>query len=267
MKPHDLALYRQPGKPAPHPDGTWAAVAVSRPDLEADAYESRLWRIPIDTGELSPLTFGPNDSAPAISPDGRWLAFLRTAGKSAQVFVAELTGGAIASEPRQLTDHPLGARGPLEFSDSALAYLAPVPEDGRYGTDPEVGPGKEPPRHITDFTYRRDGRGFYLDRPAHVFTVALADLAMLDDPLADPPPRKRSDPPSPGAGSRPSNSRAARTPIPPSRGRAPTFSPLVRTVTPCTMTSCASRVAARSPKSKSRMPLLPAPAEPGQYTG
>lgn len=200
MKPHHLALYRQPGRPAPHPEGTWAAVAISRPDLEADAYESRLWRIRTDTGELSPLTFGPSDSAPAISPDGRWLAFLRTAGKSPQIFVAALTGGAIGSEPRQLTDHPLGVQGPLEFSDSALAYLAPVPEEGRYGTDPEVGPGKEPPRHITDFTYRRDGRGFYLDRPTHVFTFALADLAALDDPLADPPTWEGGRPALAGSG-------------------------------------------------------------------
>lgn len=200
MKPHDLALYRQPGKPAPHPDGAWAAVAISRPDVDADKYESRLWRICIDTGELTPLTFGTGDSAPAISPDGRWLAFLRTAGKSPQVFVAALTGDGVASEPRQVTDHPLGVRGALEFSDSALAYLAQVPEEGRYGTDPEVGPGKEPPRHITDFTYRRDGRGFYLDRPAHVFTIASADLAVLDDPLGDPPTAEAERPALAGSG-------------------------------------------------------------------
>src|SRR5699024_5846600 len=149
MKPHHLALYRQPGRPAPHPDGTWAAVAISRPALAADAYESRPWRIRTDTGALSPLAFGPSDSAPPISAVGRGLAFLRGAGKSPQSVVAALAGGAIGSEPRQLTAPPLGVQGPLEFSDPPLPYLAPVAEDVRYGTVPELGPGKVPPRPIT----------------------------------------------------------------------------------------------------------------------
>src|SRR5690625_1949268 len=138
MQPHHLALYLQPGRPAPHPPATWAAAAISRPDLEAVAYEPRLWRIRTDTGELSPLTFGPSDSAPAISPDGRWLAFLRTAGKSPQICVAALTGGAIGSEPRQLTDHPLCVQGTLEFSVSSLAYFAPVPDGMSYVSVPQV---------------------------------------------------------------------------------------------------------------------------------
>src|SRR5690606_41618866 len=42
----------------------------------------------------------------------------------------------------------------------------------------------EPPRLITDFSYRADGLGFRLDRPSHVFVV---DVPPLPDPTADVP--------------------------------------------------------------------------------
>src|SRR5690606_40862673 len=77
MRPEHLALFRQPSRPAVHPGGTWAAVAISRPDLDEDGYPSSLWRLDLGTGELTPLTHGTADRDPAISPDGRWLAFVR----------------------------------------------------------------------------------------------------------------------------------------------------------------------------------------------
>lgn len=194
MQPEHLALQRQPGQPAPHPSGTWAALAITRPDLEADAYHSSLWRLDLESGALTPLTTGVKDSAPVISPDGQWLAFLRAGDKSPQLHLARVDGTGLASEPRQLTDHPLGVQGGIEFFGSRILYLAAVPEQGRYGTDPEVSPGQEPPRHITDFTYRSDGKGFYLDRPTHVFTIDLSDLETLEDPQAGPFPKEADKP-------------------------------------------------------------------------
>lgn len=198
MQPHDLELFRQPGAPAPHPNGTWAAIAISRPDLTADAYHSQLWHLDTESGALKPLTSGAKDTAPAISPDGEWLAFLRATDKTPQVYLAPVNEHGLAAEPRRVTDHPLGAQGPLRFDGHRLAYLAPVPEEGRYGTDPDVGPGKEPPRHITNFTYRTDGRGFYLDRPTHVFTIDVTNAAL--DPLASAPEPKAEKPALGGTG-------------------------------------------------------------------
>ena len=43
MKPADLALVRSPGHPTLSPDGSRAVVVVSRLDLDADEYRSRLW--------------------------------------------------------------------------------------------------------------------------------------------------------------------------------------------------------------------------------
>src|SRR3954463_14122172 len=180
MRPNDLALLRTPGVPTVSPDGRIAVVAVSRPDLEADEYRSQLWAVPTDaSAPARPLTSGHRDSAPAFSPDGRWLAYLSAEpGARPQIWLLSTAGGA----PRRLTDHHLGAGAPVWARDSRrpgsiapvpgagrdgaagwgraarrLAYVARVPEQGRYGTADDVGPGAELPRLITTLKYRLDG--------------------------------------------------------------------------------------------------------------
>ena len=180
MKPADLALVRSPGQPTLSPDGTRAVVAVSRPDLDADEYRSRLWLVDT-TGATPPrpLTEGPRDGAPAWSPDGRWIAFLRTPedGKPQLHLLPADVGDA-----RPVTtdeQHPLGAGAPRWSPDSTrLAYSARVPEQGRYGTEDGRGPEKEPPRRITTLDFRRDDIGFLIDRRLHAFVL---------DPFADEP--------------------------------------------------------------------------------
>src|SRR4051812_50163167 len=77
MRPIDLALLRTPGVPTVSPDGRIAVVAVSRPDLDADEYRSQLWAVPTDgSAPARRITTGSRDSAPAFSPDGRWIAYL-----------------------------------------------------------------------------------------------------------------------------------------------------------------------------------------------
>lgn len=177
MKPENLSLLRVPGRPTVHPSGEWAVVAVQRPDLKDDAYRSRLWRVPLAGGPALALTAGPADSQPVISPDGRWIAFLRGGDGPAQLAVLDARGG----EARVLTKHRLGVTGRPAWSpdSSRIAYTAPVPEEGRYGTTEGVGPDAEPARRITTFTYRSDGAGFTLGRPTHVH--------VLDVPLAAAP--------------------------------------------------------------------------------
>src|SRR4051812_10922739 len=148
MRPIDLALLRTPGVPTVSPDGRIAVVAVSRLDLDADEYLSQLWAVPTDgSAPARAITTGHRDSAPAFSPDGRWLAYLSAEPKGRpQLHVLPAAGGA----PRRLTEHPLGAGAPVWSPDSRrVAYTARVPEDGRYGTAEGVGPEAEPPRLIT----------------------------------------------------------------------------------------------------------------------
>ncbi|MFY0108266.1 hypothetical protein ABTP98_19540, partial [Acinetobacter baumannii] len=65
------------GPAAVSPDGRTAVAAVTRLDTDADEYRSQLWVVPTDGSvPARPLTHGHRDTAPAFSPDGRWLAFL-----------------------------------------------------------------------------------------------------------------------------------------------------------------------------------------------
>ena len=176
--PADIALLRLPGTPTLSPDGSRAVVAVSRADLDDDAYRSRLWLV--DTSGATPprpLTDGPRDSAPAWSPDGRWIAFLRAPAEGKpqlHVLPADLGDARAVTTDEH---HPLGAGAPRWSPDSTrLAYSTRVPEPGRYGTEEKRTPDKEPPRRITTMWSRVDGLGFLLDRPEHVFVV---------DPFAD----------------------------------------------------------------------------------
>ncbi|WP_374204919.1 TolB family protein, partial [Actinotalea sp. C106] len=180
MIPTDLSLLRAPGAPALSPDGTTIVFSVTVPDVDADEYTGTLWTVPAD-GSLPPrrLTRGHRDTAPTWSPDGRWIAFLRAEPQGRpQLHVVEADGG----EPMLLTDAPLGVSEP-RFSPEGtrIAYLARVPEEGRYV--PGGDAGAEPPRHITTFRYRGDGVGFFRDRPQHLHLVTLPE-----DPGAGPLP-------------------------------------------------------------------------------
>jgi dipeptidyl aminopeptidase/acylaminoacyl peptidase len=193
MRPTDLELLRTPGVPTVSPDGRMAVVAVTRPDLAGDGYRSQLWAVPTDgSAPARALTSGARDTAPAFSPDGRWLAYLGAeAGGQPQVHLLPTAGGA----PRRLTDHPLGAGGPVWAPDSGrLAYVARVPQPGRLGTDPDVAPEAEPPRLITTLKYRLDGVGFLADQRSHVFVLDLPPGG-ADDGTPLPQPRQVTDGP------------------------------------------------------------------------
>ncbi|MGY1833060.1 prolyl oligopeptidase family serine peptidase [Geodermatophilus sp. SYSU D01180] len=184
MRPADLALLRTPGTPAVSPDGRMAVVAVARPDLDADAYGAQLWAVPTDgSAPARPLTSGARDSAPAFSPDGRWLAYLSAApGGHPQLHLLPTAGGGA----RRLTDAPLGAGAPVWSPDSRrLAWVARVPEEGRYGTADDVPPEAEPPRLVTRLRHRVDDVGYTADRPSCVFVLDLPPDPF--DDTGDPP--------------------------------------------------------------------------------
>ncbi len=152
MRPEDLPLLHAVSAPQVHPDGTWGVVAVTHPDLDADAYVGQLWRLDL-TGHAAPrrLTRGFRDTTPRFSPDGSLLGFLRaTPDGPPQLHVIPAAGG----EPVQVTDAKLGV---AEFAFSPdgrrLAFVARVPEEGRYGTLEGVGPAAEDPRHITTLKF------------------------------------------------------------------------------------------------------------------
>lgn len=175
MKPADLNLIRLPGRPAVAADRE-VLLPVGAPDLDADSYRGVILRVPAGEGTaVTEFTHGPHDSTPVLSPDGETVVFGR-AGESGppQLYAMPRHGG----EPRKLTDHPLGASD-VAFSPDGrrIAYLARVPEQGRYGTDPDIESGAEAPRPITRLAYRIDNVGFTTDRPQQVFVLELAQDA------------------------------------------------------------------------------------------
>ncbi|WP_189211005.1 MULTISPECIES: S9 family peptidase [Actinokineospora] len=168
MRPEDIQLLTAPGAPALR--GDLLLVGVSTPDLEADAYRGGLHRVPLAGGPAAEFTRGYRDLAPAVSPDGSRVAFLRADGKgsSPQLWVIPATGG----EARRLTDLPLGAGAPVWSPDSTrLAFTARVPEPGRYGFDGAPDAAAEAPRRITNLDFRIDDVGFLVDRPSQLFVV------------------------------------------------------------------------------------------------
>ncbi|MEV6905716.1 S9 family peptidase [Amycolatopsis sp. NPDC051071] len=194
MRPVDIEALTVPGTPALR--GDLLLTAVSRPDLKKNGYRGGLRRIDPDGGGEGPWTHGTQDSAPAISPDGRWVAFLRAEeGGKPQVHVISAAGG----DAKRITGLPLGVGVPVWAPDSRrIAFVARVPEPGRYGTENADGetpePDEEAPRHITKFFYRVDDIGFLGDRPQRLFVVdavaaldeaAPAELTPLTDDRAD----------------------------------------------------------------------------------
>ncbi len=180
VKAEQLPLLNSVSAPAAHPDGTRAVVSVTRPDFDADAYVGQLWSVPFDPARPPRrITRGFRDPAPAFSPDGSALAFLRaTPDGKPQLHVVEADGG----EPQAVTEQKLGVS---EFSwapDSRrIVFSSRVPEEGRYGTVDGVGAGSEDARLITDNQYRLNGLGYTADKPAQLFVVDVPELG------AEPP--------------------------------------------------------------------------------
>ena len=78
------------------------------------------------------ITRGFRDTRPRFSADGRLLGFLRAdAGGPPQLAIVSADGG----EPMVVTDAPLGVRDFVLSADGTrVAFIAAVPEPGRYGT-------------------------------------------------------------------------------------------------------------------------------------
>ncbi|QNG35660.1 serine hydrolase [Geodermatophilaceae bacterium NBWT11] len=151
----DLADLELPGDPAIAPDGRTVVYVLRTTDTVADADRRSLWVVRADgDGWAAParLTSGPADTAPAFSPDGNSLAFLRGGDDPAQLHVLPMAGG----EAECVTGLPLGAGRPVWSPDgSRIAFTAPV----RSGPEPE-GPAAEHAPLVTGrLDHKADGSG------------------------------------------------------------------------------------------------------------
>ncbi|GAA1941981.1 serine hydrolase [Nocardioides hwasunensis] len=163
----DLAV---PSQPALSPDGRQVAYVLRTLDCDADRAVDQLW-LADTSGDAPPrrLTHGPSDTAPAWSPDGATLAFLR----DGRVAVVALAGG----DAEAFAHLPSGASGPQWSPDGErLAFTAPVDPAGTDvpGTAPMVTRGTD---------YQADGVGMHgaVRHQLHVVGADGTGLRVLTD--------------------------------------------------------------------------------------
>ncbi|MGH9768923.1 MAG: TolB family protein, partial [Blastocatellia bacterium] len=106
----DLFKFVWIADPQISPDGSRVAFVRVWVNQKADRYDSALWITPAGGGPSRQLTAGPRDSSPRWSPDGKQLAFVRSAEKEGkpqppQIYLLAFDGG----EAQPLTDVPRGA--------------------------------------------------------------------------------------------------------------------------------------------------------------
>lgn len=154
-------------------DGSWA-VYVRRTVVRGE-YRRHLWRVGLDRGRSLQLTEGRFlDTEPSISPDGRWIAFLRAsadrraseAERTVQAWVMRSAGG--VPWPIGRLAHGVTA---LTWSpdSTTLALLAPETA-ARFIVGREADAVEPTARRMTRFDFRDDD-GFR-DRRIHLWLAA-----------------------------------------------------------------------------------------------
>jgi dipeptidyl aminopeptidase/acylaminoacyl peptidase len=156
------------------PDGEYVVYSVGTPNMEDDTATFDVWRARWDGSDRRPLTRTPDadEWQPAISPDGRWIAFLADRDgeeeeeeeeeTATQVWAMRADGG----EAEQLTDYP-GGVADFDWSPDGkrLAVIALDPER----PEGEDEPPQPAPIVIDRYYFKEDYLGWVTARRQHLY--------------------------------------------------------------------------------------------------
>lgn len=176
----DLFDFAWVGDPQVSPDGSTVAFVKVTVNAAKTSYDTSIWSVSTSgTDEPRRMTSGTRDTTPRWSPDGKFLAFVRspeTPGTTAapQLYMLSMSGG----DSWGFTSLPRGAGGPIWSPDGkwiAFGNSATPDEIARQGKPaPPPADGRETDvRVITRAVYRSDGGG-YIDNnhPNHLWVIS-----------------------------------------------------------------------------------------------
>ncbi len=188
----DLFKFVWIADPQISPDGSRIAFVRVHVNQKADRYDSALWIVSTNDGSVRQLTAGPRDTSPKWSPNGNFLAFVRSPEREGrpqppQIYLLPIDGG----EAQALTEVASGAAAPVWSPDGkSIAFASSIRADdvAKKATAKNVTEGgemKDPAaektpervsdvRVITRAAYRSNGGG-YLDpkRRTQLWTVSV----------------------------------------------------------------------------------------------
>jgi dipeptidyl aminopeptidase/acylaminoacyl peptidase len=163
------------------PDGAWVAYVVTTHDRVADEQRSSIWMVSWDGAKQVPLTASLKQARlPRWSPDGRYVAFIGSAGDSdnSQVMLLDHPSG----QRRTLTD-VTGDIGEFVWSpDSKQLVFAMVS-----GAEPAPKEGAPPQPIIIDAAYFKEDTFGYFEKGQrqHLYVATIAN-GKIDTLTADP---------------------------------------------------------------------------------
>ena len=177
------------GDPTLTASGELLVFTETKVDRTTMTNRSTLVSMDLTNRTRAPLTDGPHDSSPTLSPDGSTVAFLREDDEQqTQIWLIRLSGGGddagisvpdsevpggLSAEgvgPTQLTSVAGGARQVAWSPDgSTLVFVGDVdPDRVPPGHDPKIDPRV---RVVNRLKYRADTIGWLGDAHTHIFTI------------------------------------------------------------------------------------------------
>lgn len=171
ITPEDLYRMHWVNDPVVSPASGAIAYVHKSVSEKHDGYRSHIRLLPAGGAQDIPFTSGEADAAPAWSPDGSELAFLRKKGDKPQVWIMPANGG----EARPATDLKHGVSA-FKWSPDSSRLLVRSEAEAAESTESEEkdkdDKHKLPEEKIINrIKYKADGPGLWNDRRHHLFIV------------------------------------------------------------------------------------------------